>query len=74
MDHCNNNTGNSFYKYTSLRDANNNTSMNQFTQYNQNNNINKPTMTMQGPSYNNRNVQYKQGRSYRHSVDMCSNL
>lgn len=76
FDHCTNNTGNSFYKYPSGGNANNNASLNQFTQYNHiNNNINKPSMTVQSPTYNHHQyVQSKHGRSYRHSVDMCSNL
>lgn len=71
-----NNTGSSFYKYTPGVNVNNNTSLNQFTQHNHiNNNINKPLMTINSPAYNHHQyVQSKHGRSYRHSVDMCSNL
>ena len=76
FDQCTNNTGNSFYKYSLGGNVNNNASLNQFTQYNHiNNNINKPSMTVQSPTFNHHQfVQSKHGRSYRHSVDMCSNL
>lgn len=65
-DHTN--SANNFYKYAGNTNA--------FNQFNQpTNNSNKPTMTIQGgPMYHNNNVKLKHGKSYRHSVDMCTNL
>lgn len=74
-DHTN--SANNFYKYSGNTNNTALNTLNQFSHYNNinNNSFNKLTMTVQnGPMYHNNHVQSKHGRSYRHSVDMCTNL